>query len=80
MGAIIRKIFLFSRKATPKPCRAASKYLFARALFKSVRPGISIGVIAGREQVYRYIRGEWWNNEPVTAARNIHIMWGGIQK
>lgn len=71
---------IFNRKTKSKPCITANKYLFARALFKNVRPGISIGVIAGREQVWRYVRGEWWNNEPVTAARNIHIMWGGIQK
>ena len=53
--------------------------LFARAFFKNVRPGITIGVIAGREQVEKYMSGAWWNNDPVIAARNIHIEWGGIQ-
>ncbi|HEL5982713.1 TPA: hypothetical protein UOS73_005162, partial [Escherichia coli] len=52
---------------------------FARAFFKNVRPGITIGVIAGREQVEKYMSGAWWNNDPVIAARNIHIEWGGIQ-
>lgn len=71
---------IFSRKAKSKPCRTVSKYLFARAFFKNVRPGITIGVLAGREQVCRYMRGEWWNNEPVATAREIHVRWGGIQK
>ncbi|MGL9712417.1 hypothetical protein, partial [Escherichia coli] len=60
------------------PCRTAAKYLFARAFFKNVRPGIQIGIIAGREQVKNYMSGAWWNNDPVTTARNIHINWGGI--
>ncbi|ROK92808.1 hypothetical protein BFD61_23675 [Escherichia coli] len=47
--------------------------------FKNVRPGITIGVIAGREQVEKYMSGAWWNNDPVIAARNIHISWGDIQ-
>ena len=34
-----------------KACRISARYLFARAFFKNVRPGITIGVIAGREQV-----------------------------
>ncbi|HEJ1038546.1 TPA: hypothetical protein SLT50_005072, partial [Escherichia coli] len=53
--------------------------LFARAFFKNVRPGITIGVIAGREQVEKYMSGAWWDNDPVIAARNIHISWGDIQ-
>ncbi|ROL35114.1 hypothetical protein BFD70_11640 [Escherichia coli] len=56
-----------------------ARYLFARAFFKNVRPGITIGVIAGREQVEKYMSGAWWNNDPVIAARNIHISWGDIQ-
>ncbi|EKD0800961.1 hypothetical protein OQ343_000748 [Escherichia coli] len=63
-----------------KPCRASAKYLFARAFFKNVRPGIVIGVLAGKEQVHYYMNGAWWNNDPVIAARNIHRNWGGIQK
>lgn len=58
--------------------RAAAKYLFARAFFKNVRPGITIGVIAGREQVDLYMRGSWFNNDPVKTAANIHSNWGGI--
>ena len=45
--------FLRKKKAS-KPCRTTAKYLFARAFFKNVRPGIQIGVIAGREQVKNY--------------------------
>ena len=57
----------------------SARYLFARAFFKNVRPGITIGVIAGREQVEKYMSGAWWNKDPVIAARNIHISWGDIQ-
>ncbi|ECT7850633.1 hypothetical protein HQ58_22645, partial [Salmonella enterica subsp. enterica serovar Montevideo] len=45
-----------------KACRISARYLFARAFFKNVRPGITIGVIAGREQVEKYMSGAWWNN------------------
>lgn len=69
---------LSRKKKTPNPCRTTAKYLFARAFFKNVKPGIQIGVIAGREQVKNYMSGAWWNNDPVFAARNIHINWGGI--
>lgn len=62
-----------------KTCRISARYLFARAFFKNVRPGITIGVIAGREQVEKYMSGAWWDNDPVIAARNIHISWGDIQ-
>ncbi|EIS0890710.1 hypothetical protein LY076_003168 [Salmonella enterica] len=71
-------IMLFRKKKSLKPCRTTAKYIFARAFFKNVRPGIQIGVIAGREQVKNYMSGAWWNNDPVIAARNIHINWGGI--
>lgn len=46
-----------------KACRISARYLFARAFFKNVRPGITIGVIAGREQVEKYMSGAWWNND-----------------
>ncbi|HAT3770580.1 TPA: hypothetical protein I8627_003446 [Citrobacter freundii] len=71
-------MMLSRKKKAPNPCRTAAKYLFARAFFKNVRPGIQIGVIAGREHVKNYMSGAWWNNDPVTTARNIHINWGGI--
>ncbi|HEK3267956.1 TPA: hypothetical protein SMV70_002785 [Proteus mirabilis] len=67
------------KKKKPVPCRIAAKYLFARAFFKNVKPGIKIGIIAGREQVEKYMSGAWWNTDPVITARHIHIMWGGIQ-
>ncbi|HEM7399703.1 TPA: hypothetical protein U2L30_002050 [Citrobacter farmeri] len=72
-------MMLSRKKKAPNPCRTVAKYLFARAFFKNVRPGIQIGVIAGREQVKNYMSGAWWNNNPVITARNIHINWGGIQ-
>ncbi|EEA8305147.1 hypothetical protein QE82_15735 [Salmonella enterica subsp. enterica serovar Rubislaw] len=69
------------RKVTPpKPCRTTAKYLFASSFFKNVRPGIEIGVNAGKQQVRNYMNGAWWNNDPVVTARNIHRNWGGIQK
>ncbi|EAM6573055.1 hypothetical protein M1A26_001921 [Salmonella enterica] len=71
-------IMLLPKKKSLKPCRTTAKYIFARAFFKNVRPGVQIGVIAGREQVKNYMSGAWWNNDPVIAARNIHINWGGI--
>ncbi len=58
-----------------KACRISARYLLP-APFKNVRPGITIGVIAGREQVEKYMSGAWWNKDPVIAARNIHISWG----
>ncbi|HEM8625813.1 TPA: hypothetical protein U2Q57_000482 [Citrobacter farmeri] len=70
---------LSHKKKTQNPCRTTAKYLFARAFFKNVRPGITIGVIAGREQVANYMSGAWQNNDPIITARNIHINWGGIQ-
>lgn len=69
---------LFRKNKTLRPCRTTHRYLFARAFFKNVRPGISIGIIAGREQVKNYMSGAWWNNDPVMTARNIHMAWGGI--
>lgn len=69
---------LFRKKRMLKPCRSTHKYLFARAFFKNVRPGVQIGINAGREQVKNYMLGAWWNNEPVTTARDIHIAWGCI--
>ena len=69
---------ILRKKKASKPCRTTAKYLFARAFFKNVRPGIQIGVIAGREQVKNYMSGAWWNNNPIITARNIHINWGGI--
>lgn len=63
-----------------KASRIVNQYLFARAFFKNVRPGINIGVIAGRQQVNEYMRGAWWNNDPVKTAGNIHRNWGGIGK
>lgn len=71
-------MMLFRKKKESKPCRTTAKYLFARAFFKNVRPGIQIGVIVGREQVKNYMSGAWWNNNPIITARNIHINWGGI--
>ncbi|HAG3149673.1 TPA: hypothetical protein G8O65_003934 [Salmonella enterica] len=72
-------MILFRKKKAPNPCRTSAKYLFARAFFKNVRPGIKIGAIAGREQVKNYISGSWWDNDPVITARKIHINWGNIQ-
>ena len=72
-------ITLTGKSRKLKACRISARYLFARAFFKNVRPGITIGVIAGREQVEKYMSGAWWNNDPVIAARNIHISWGDIQ-
>lgn len=72
-------ITLSGKSRKLKACRISARYLFARAFFKNVRPGITIGVIAGCEQVEKYMSGAWWNNDPVIAARNIHIEWGGIQ-
>ncbi|POT29866.1 hypothetical protein [Citrobacter braakii] len=69
---------LLRKTKSLKPCRTTHKYLFARAFFKNVRAGIKIGIIAGREQVKNYMSGTWWNNDPVIAARNIHIAWGSI--
>ncbi|HIG8799229.1 TPA: hypothetical protein ACYEOW_005584 [Raoultella terrigena] len=69
---------LFRKKTAIKPCRTTHRYLFARALFKNVRPGIEIGIIAGCKQVKNYMSGAWCNNDPVITARNIHIAWGGI--
>ncbi|UIW10369.1 hypothetical protein [Flyfo siphovirus Tbat2_3] len=63
-----------------KPSPIVNKYLFARAFFKNVRPGIEIGVIAGRQEVRKYMSGQWWNNNPVNAAARIHSQWGGIGK
>ncbi|EJA5114208.1 hypothetical protein OFY43_004868 [Salmonella enterica] len=71
-------MMMLRKKKASSHCRTSAKYLFARAFFKNVRPGIQIGVIAGREQVKNYMSGAWWNNDPVFAARNIHINWGGI--
>lgn len=68
-------ITLSGKSRKLKACRISARYLFARAFFKNVRPGITIGVIAGREQVEKYMSGAWWNNDPVIAARNIHIEW-----
>ncbi|KFK93580.1 MULTISPECIES: hypothetical protein [unclassified Serratia (in: enterobacteria)] len=64
--------------AKRKPSRIVNQYLFTRAFFKNVRPGISIGIIAGRQQVREYMRGNWRDNNPVEAARRIHNAWGGI--
>ena len=52
-------MMLSRKKKAPNPCRTAAKYLFARAFFKNVRPGIQIGIIAGREQVKNYMSGAW---------------------
>lgn len=71
-------IVFIRKKKTLKPCRATHRYLFARAFFKNVRPGVSIGINSGREQVKNYMSGAWWNNDPVITARNIHMAWGGI--
>lgn len=71
-------ITLSGKSRKLKACRISARYLLP-APFKNVRPGITIGVIAGREQVEKYMSGAWWNNDPVIAARNIHIEWGGIQ-
>jgi len=61
-----------------KPSAIIHKYLFARAFFKNVRPGIEIGVIAGRVEVRKHMSGSWWNNNAVKAAADIHRQWGGI--
>lgn len=63
-----------------KPSVIINKYLFARSFFKNVRPGIEIGVIAGRAEVRKYMSGQWWNVNPVKAAADIHRQWGGIGK
>jgi hypothetical protein len=69
---------MFAKRKQPKPSAIANKYLFARAFFKNVRPGIEIGVSAGHQQVRIYMSGAWWNNDPIKTAANIHINWGGI--
>ncbi|HEJ6948804.1 TPA: hypothetical protein ACIIU3_003322 [Serratia marcescens] len=69
---------IFPKRKPLKPSAIANKYLFARALFKNVRPGIEIGVLAGRQEVRKYMSGVWWNNDPIKAAGNIHRNWGGI--
>ena len=48
-------ITLSGKSRKLKACRISARYLFARAFFKNVRPGITIGVIAGREQVEKYM-------------------------
>jgi len=63
-----------------KPSAIAHEYLFARSFFKNVRPGIEIGVIAGRQEVRKHMSGSWWNKCPVKAAADIHWHWGGIGK
>ncbi|ESH27097.1 hypothetical protein SEEGA711_27410, partial [Salmonella enterica subsp. enterica serovar Gaminara str. ATCC BAA-711] len=50
-------MMMLRKKKAPSHCRTSAKYLFARAFFKNVRPGIQIGVIAGREQVKNYMSG-----------------------
>lgn len=69
---------MLSRKKKHRTLAVQLLNIFCSRLFKNVRPGIQIGVIAGREQVKNYMSGAWWNNDPVTTARNIHINWGGI--
>lgn len=71
---------LFAKRKPLKPSAIAHKYLFARAFFKNVRPGIEMGVIAGRQQVRNYMSGSWWNNDPIKTAANIHSNLGGIGK
>jgi len=69
---------ILTKRKPPKRSAVANKYLFARALFKNVRPGIEIGVLAGRQEVRKYMSGEWWNQDPFKAAGTVHSNWGGI--
>ncbi|MFN1147049.1 hypothetical protein [Serratia liquefaciens] len=69
---------MLAKRKHQNPSAIANKYLFARAFFKNVSPGIEIGVIAGRQQVRIYMSGAWWNNDPIKTAAKIHSNWGGI--
>lgn len=66
------KVNLFFNFKKPKNCRTTAKYLFARALFKNVSPNIIFGANFGRKMVKVYMGGQWWNNEPVSTACEIH--------
>lgn len=67
---------LFNKKKQPKISYAAAKYLFAKAFFNDCRPGVKIGVIAGREQVNNFMRGAWLHLDPISHARKILSDWG----
>ena len=81
MGIPAQNSLLKVFEEPPEYCTIILIVKNANSLLQTIRSRAMLVRISplAREQVEKYMSGAWWNNDPVIAARNIHISWGDIQ-